>query len=278
MQKIKTHAGVTVSYTKRGSGPPLVLVHGAFSDHHTNWEFVEPILRERFTLYAIARRGRGDTDATQGHSVPDEIQDVVAVIRGIGEPVFLLGHSYGAHCSLGSAAIVPECVRRLVLYEPAWPGVLSREALGEIERLAAAEEWDQLAVRFFCGSLFVPEHEIAEIRDTEIWTAILADAAASLGDLRALHRYAFKPEQFETLSMPVLLQAGSERPRHLYATDALAVAIPDARVEELHGAAHEAMTTHPVMYAGSVTRFLLGEARNRAAAPSVPAGAYSPAM
>ena len=86
-----TAAGVTVSYDKDGDGPPLVLVHGAFSDHDTNWEFVKPMLRERFTVYAIARRGRGATDATEGHALNDEVYDVIEVIRSIGEPVFLLG-------------------------------------------------------------------------------------------------------------------------------------------------------------------------------------------
>ncbi len=57
--------GVSISYEKYGVGPSLVLVHGAFSDHRTNWEFVKPLLEKRFTVYAIARRGRGQTDATE---------------------------------------------------------------------------------------------------------------------------------------------------------------------------------------------------------------------
>ncbi len=70
--------------------------HGAFSDHRTNWEFVKPLFERQFTVCAIARRGRGETDATEGHSLEDESKDVVAVIQSVGEPVFLLGHSYGA--------------------------------------------------------------------------------------------------------------------------------------------------------------------------------------
>ena len=61
-----------MSYDKRGSGPPLVLVHGGFSDHETNWAFVMPLLMRQFTVYAVARRGRGETDATEGHGVEDE--------------------------------------------------------------------------------------------------------------------------------------------------------------------------------------------------------------
>jgi pimeloyl-ACP methyl ester carboxylesterase len=56
----------------------------------------------------------------------------------------------------------------------------------------------------------------------------------------------------------VLLQIGSESPRDLYVTDALAAALPNARIEVLPGQAHEGMTTAPEMYAESVTKFLLG--------------------
>jgi pimeloyl-ACP methyl ester carboxylesterase len=63
MQRIESTDGTTVSYAKYGSGPPLVLVHGGFSDHITNWQECKSLLERRFTVYAIARRGRGETSA-----------------------------------------------------------------------------------------------------------------------------------------------------------------------------------------------------------------------
>jgi pimeloyl-ACP methyl ester carboxylesterase len=60
MQRITSPLGTTVSYEKYGGGPPLVLVHGSFSDHNTNWQSVKTLFEKQFTVYAIARRGRGD--------------------------------------------------------------------------------------------------------------------------------------------------------------------------------------------------------------------------
>ncbi len=94
MECIKSPGGATVSYDQSGSGPSLVLVHGSFSDHHTNWQFVKPILRDQFTVCAIARRGRGKTDATERHSLEDEARDLVALIEAVQEPVLLLGNSH----------------------------------------------------------------------------------------------------------------------------------------------------------------------------------------
>ena len=93
MQRITTPDGTTVSYDKYGSGPPLVLVHGSFSDHVTNWQACKSLLADRFTVYAMARRGRGESSVTTGHTLEDEMNDTVAVLRSVGAPAFLLGHS-----------------------------------------------------------------------------------------------------------------------------------------------------------------------------------------
>jgi pimeloyl-ACP methyl ester carboxylesterase len=258
MERVTSPGGVTVSYEKRGSGPPLVLVHGAFSDHDTNWEFVQPLWNERFTIYALARRGRGETDTTEGHILEDEARDVCAVIEAVGEPVFLLGHSYGAHTSLAAAAMNPSAVRKLVLYEPPWPAAMRASELARLEEFAKAEAWENLSVAFFLDSLGVPPEEFAELRASELWPPMVADAKASLGDLRALSRYSFDAERFRGLPFPVLLQVGTESPRAVYVTDALAAVLPDVRIELLEGQAHEGMTTAPEMYAEGVIRFLLG--------------------
>ncbi|HEV3409658.1 MAG TPA: alpha/beta hydrolase [Chthoniobacterales bacterium] len=259
MQRIRSRTGITLSYETYGSGPPLVLVHGGFSDHLTNWEFVRPRFAEQFTVYAIARRGRGETEATQGHSVEDEAADVATVIETIDDDVFLLGHSYGAQTALAATAIVPERLRKLVLYEPPWPRILPADALARLEALAQAGDWDAFALTFFHETLFVPMGELTALRATDLWPPILADAPASLGDLRALSRYDFNPEKFRGLALAVLLHIGTESRRDLYITDALAAVLPNARIEELPGQAHEGMTTAPQMYAEAVSRFLLAE-------------------
>jgi pimeloyl-ACP methyl ester carboxylesterase len=257
MDKVESEEGVTVSYEKHGSGPPLILVHGGFSDHRSNWEFVLPLLETQFTVYAVARRGRGETDATEGHSVEDEGRDIAALIHAVGEPVFLLGHSYGAHAALVAAAMMPDKIRKLVLYEPPWPHILGKDVFGSLTARAQAGDWEGFTVSFFSDVLFVPIEELNALRATELWALIIADAKASLGDLRAISRYEFKPERFTELRMPILLQIGTRSPRDLYVTDGLSAAHRDVRVQQLEGQAHEGMTTAPGLYAEAVSRFLL---------------------
>ncbi|SOC53782.1 alpha/beta fold hydrolase [Ornithinimicrobium cerasi] len=258
METLTTPAGMSLSYERSGSGPPLVLVHGALSDHRTNWALVQPTLSRRFTVLALARRGRGSTEATEGHGVPDEADDLLALIEAVGEPVFLLGHSYGAQCALAAALRMPqERLRKLVVYEPPDPERVSRDVLARLEVAAASGAWEAFAETFLHDLVSVPEPELAELRESDLWPAIVADARASLADLRALTAYRFEAGRFQDLRVPVLLQVGADSPRHLYVTDVLAAALPDARVTVLPGQAHEAMTTAPELYCASVTEFLL---------------------
>jgi pimeloyl-ACP methyl ester carboxylesterase len=257
MERVKSADGTTVSYDKYGSGPPLVLVHGGFSDHVTNWQECKDMLAERFTVYAIARRGRGETSGTQGHSVQDEVQDVVAVLRRIGEPVFLLGHSYGAICSLNAAAQYPDGVRKLVLYEHPGVDLLPADRVAGLEPFAAREDWDGM-VEAFMGILHVPPEEIAEIKTTPFWDVWTQDAETMIIELRALVKHDFSVERFRSLSIPVQLMIGSESPRELYLTDALAAVLPDARIATLEGTAHEGMTMVPEQFVAKVSEFLLG--------------------
>ena len=268
MQTIHSPAGATVSYEKYGSGPPLVLVHGGFSDHRTNWEFVAPMFEQQFTVYAIARRGRGQTDATDGHTLDDEAIDVATVIGSIGEPVFLLGHSYGAMTALTAAIRVPERIRKLVLYETPRPDLIGTAGLARLEAFAQAGDWDGFAATFFGEMLLVPQDELNAVRASELWQPILDDAKASLGDLRALTKHEFAAERCRALRMPVLLQIGTESPRGLYLTDRLVAVLPDVRIGALQGQAHEGMTTAPELYAEHVFRFLLGDNRAERHVPS----------
>ena len=249
--------GITISYETYGTGPPLVLVHGAFSDHRTNWQEVRGLLQERFSVSAVARRGRGDTSATQGHAIEDEAADIVAVLRQVGEPVFLLGHSHGALCVLEAAARYPEGVRKLVLYEPPNPEIMPADMVAHLEQFARRSDWDGMVQAFMTDVLQVPPEEVAAIRSSPDWSIWTADAPASMNDLRAVCACRVDMPQYQALDRPVLLLVGSESPRELYLTDALAAVLPDARIVTLDGQAHEGMTTAPAQFVDAITPFLV---------------------
>ncbi len=255
-ERLCTRSGITLSYDKFGRGPPLVLVHGSFTDHRSNWQFVADALAQNFTIYALARRGRGDTDATQDHSMEDEAEDVGALIREIDAPVVLLGHSYGAQVALAAARAMSSRIEKLVLYEPPGKHIVTGETSARLEELARAGDWDGFTTTFFRDVISLPEDELEELRQSPLWAQTVADAACTLHDMRAQRRYDFDARRFAELHLPVTLQIGTESPRSLYGTDALMAVLPDARVQELPGQGHDAMLTDPAMYVRQVLQDL----------------------
>jgi pimeloyl-ACP methyl ester carboxylesterase len=61
MQTVTSADGSRIAFELSGAGPPLVFVHGGWDDH-TAWRLVLPMLAQRFTIYAMDRRGCGQSD------------------------------------------------------------------------------------------------------------------------------------------------------------------------------------------------------------------------
>ncbi len=68
--------------------------------------------------------------------------------------------------------------------------------------------------------------------------------------------------------MPVQLLIGTESPRDLYVTDALAAVLPDVRIDELADQAHEGMTTAPARFVAAITDFLLASPSDTSSRPA----------
>lgn len=107
-----------------GSGPPLVLVHGASADH-TRWRPLLPYLEGHVTVHAMDRRGRGVSGDAAAYRLEREFEDVAAVVDAVAEragtDVVVYGHSFGGLCAFGAAELTDR-IGRLVLYE-GWPAV-----------------------------------------------------------------------------------------------------------------------------------------------------------
>ena len=60
IETVTSRGGTPIAYKRGGEGPPLVLLHGTTADHSTG-EHVLPELQQHFTIYAMERRGRGES-------------------------------------------------------------------------------------------------------------------------------------------------------------------------------------------------------------------------
>lgn len=110
--------GYDMAYMERGSGPPLVLVHGSLSDYRT-WAPLLADLSAENRVFALSLRhayperwdGKGNDLSLSEHA-----KDVSSFIEALGVgPVHLLGHSRGAGVALLAASMHPERIRSLIL-------------------------------------------------------------------------------------------------------------------------------------------------------------------
>jgi pimeloyl-ACP methyl ester carboxylesterase len=232
------------------------MVHGAGSGH---WSFdlVRPLLEDRFTVWSVDRRGRGDSSDGGGYGIEREFDDVVAVMRAAGPDALLFGHSYGALVSAGAAARL-DGLERLALYEAPMGGVLADDSW--IHRFAAQVEAGErdAAIREFMRDVGgYSEADIDAMAGTPAWAARVAAAHTVPRELRAEQAFATADLRLAELAPPTLLLIGSESPDWAQrSTDAFAREIPDAEVRRLDGHGHGAAVSGPDLVAAELLRFL----------------------
>lgn len=270
--------GTQIAYERRvrgGNAVPLLLVHGGFVDRGI-WQQVAPALAQHFTVYAMDRRGHGESGPYRpGHTLENEYADVAAMIDFIGEPLHLLGYSAGGPVALGAALLRPGQVRKLVLYEPARLGLsmLPEETRQRLRAGLEAQDWDEL-VRIAlmevvgglrdpagAGRMRGPRIQVREdFRRSLLWQNALHNAAAIPAELESLAAAAYDLEALKELDIPTLLLVGGKSPPHnRQAAETLLAALPHARLEALPGQSHGAMFTAPALFAERVIDFLTGE-------------------
>lgn len=263
---VQSADGTPIAVFGGGSGPPVVLIHGAAADH-TTFRVVGPMLAERHAIHAIDRRGRGASGDTLPYSIERESEDVVALAEALageaGRAVDLVGHSYGGRIALG-AALRTDAIGRVVSYEgaPTPPGVRYgderlAEELAELDLLGRS---DELLETFMARVVGMDDAALAAYRADPVWPARVAAAHTIPRELLAEgHEEAAGLEALGRVRQPVLqILGGDSRPAFGEATRALDARLDDGRVVVIPGARHAAHHTHPEAFVEAVDTFLAG--------------------
>jgi len=111
--------GLSIGYSIRGSGPPLVLVHGGEADH-SMFSVLGKQLASHFTVIAYDQRDSGATrdlsDPPRNYCLADMGDDAAEFIKALGyNRAHVFGTSLGGHIAQVLAARHPDRVDRLIL-------------------------------------------------------------------------------------------------------------------------------------------------------------------
>jgi pimeloyl-ACP methyl ester carboxylesterase len=103
-ESVKT-SGTTIHVLRKGTGRPLLLLHG-YPETHLTWHKVAPQLAEQFSVIVPDLRGYGDSGKPEGgerhenYSFRAMAQDQVDVMRHYGhERFFVAAHDRGARAA-----------------------------------------------------------------------------------------------------------------------------------------------------------------------------------
>lgn len=252
--------GTAIAVWVEGEGPPLVLVHGALSDH-TTFALLVAELRDSMTTFAMDRRGRAaSSDGTGEYSIEREFEDVAAVADAVGkrtgQPVALWGHSYGADCAMGGAGLT-RTVDHLVLYEPGFATDYPEGALDAIDRALAQGDEEGAVLALLFRIVGATAEDVEFMRSSPLWPTRLANVRTLPRELRGEGGWVYRPGQFDAVRAPTLILEGSESPRIQHAANRLALtALPNARITVLAGHGHVAHQTDPALIASVIRDFV----------------------
>ena len=248
-----------IAYEAGGSGPSLVLVHGALSDRRHAFGTVRPLLERRVTVYALDRRGHGDSGDAARYAPRCEYEDVAAVVAAVPGPVDLIGHSFGALCALEAARAAAK-VRRLVLYEgvPRDGRTISPDGLAErVDALVRARRPEAALDVVLAGIEHHGPAQLARDHRAASWSASVAGVAVLDRELRVENEYRFAPERYADMTAPTLVLAGAESAPSVRAdAEAVAAGLPDACLTLLAGQRHGCLHRAPELFADTVLDFL----------------------
>ena len=243
-----------VSYQEYGSGPVALLIHGSPGDAKA-WARVAERLADRYRVIAPDLPGHGGTPSPPADRESDigyASESIEAVVRHVGAPAVVAGHSYGGVVALAVALRGEVPVGALALFEP-----VALEALrmaGDLgaytwakdvfeDYIARVEGGDDGAVRrmidfWFGDGTFgrMPQALTAYFRK---------EARSNSNDVRATFRVSYSPDAFRRLEVPTAVIVGDRSPdiTHRIAR-AIVAHVRSGSLTTLDNADHALTATH----------------------------------
>ena len=253
---ILQHAGASLHYRVQGEGKPVVALHGSASSG-AQWRTLTGFIGGRFRVISPDIPGYGvSAPGPGGNGLIDDARAIDALVASIGEPVHLVGYSYGAAVALKLAALRPEALRSLTLIEPVSFHLLRHGTRSDNELYTDVAG---LASGIFSQSIDRREREAMRIfidywsgegawdrTSPRLQAELLTHLPRVCADLRAVmfeHQTVF---DLAAITCPTLVIEGSDSPevsRRL--SQLVAGAIPQATLRTVPEAGHLAPLTDP---------------------------------
>jgi pimeloyl-ACP methyl ester carboxylesterase len=271
------HKGIEAMETRKphirsvGQGPTVVLLHSSGSSGR-QWDCLMTALQSRYCLHAVDLHGHGSSPAWTG-AQRMRLEDDLALVQPLlasAAPVHVVGHSYGGALALKLAALMPDRIASVAVYEP----VLFRLLLDHQQRdraitevLIAAQSirnWFELGHSARAAQRFVDfwSGDGAWMRLPPVPQQLIASRIGSvIGHFNALFSDTLTRAALSRLAMPILCMTGAQtRPAPRRIGELLRSVLPRATHEQVANAGHMEPVTHGPAVAWRIGAFLDAQA------------------
>ncbi|NJC69986.1 alpha/beta hydrolase [Planosporangium thailandense] len=276
MSEFLTVDGGTIAYEVTGAGPLAVLAHG-MGDSRASYRFVVPqLVAAGYRVAAVDLRGCGESSAQwPSYTRTDIAGDLIALVRHLGGPAVLVGHSISGGAVTIAAAQAPELIEGIIELGPFTRKQSIR--LGDLRVKRYRTGMTRLLLTGILGSVKW-WHRYLDVafpgRKPDDWAEQLRRMAAMLGEpgrMKAMQRMgqsapADAGAQLGNVRCPALIVEGSLDPDWADPRaegEAIVAAMPAriGKVEVIEGAGHYPHTQFPDETVALVLPFLKAYAR-----------------
>ncbi|HEX8467929.1 MAG TPA: alpha/beta hydrolase [Allosphingosinicella sp.] len=257
-------SGRSLHGLQRGTGPDVLLLHGALNTHYDWLTGPADALAEAARVTLIDRPGHGLSRRPRFVGTPrDQAAQIASGLDRLGVgPAVVVGHSFGALVSLALAERFPERVAALVLVAPLAfpePRLLEHSLLAPrsapligplLSRLGAQSGFDRAALEWLQALMFSPDPipdrwkrdfpygQVLDpdtlVHEGEDAAAVLPLAPAGTMDLRRIEA-----------PVHILAGTGDRIVQQEGQGKTLARLLRNARLTEIEGAGHMPHHSHP---------------------------------
>jgi pimeloyl-ACP methyl ester carboxylesterase len=255
--------GVELEYDARGSGDPVLLVHGS----HVAEAF-EPLVRdgglaERHRVIRYHRRGFAGSDrVAPPFAIEQQAGDARALLGALGVGrAHVVGHSFGAVIALQLALDAPPLVHSLALLEPPLLMVPSGEQFAQaltpmIERYQSGDT-ESAIDGFFTLVIGSGYRDLLDQMLPGAFEQAVADADTFFAvELPSLPEWRFGPEQAAGIDRPILRVLGSDSLKMFNEIDALLQQwFPNSEPSQIPDATHALQMMNPRAVAEALEAF-----------------------
>jgi pimeloyl-ACP methyl ester carboxylesterase len=271
MERVQLN-GADIEYDVRGSGEPVVFIHGAVLSDGFLPVIEHAGIAENFRIVHYRRRGyAGSSRAAAGMTMQGWAGDCIALLSHLGiAAANVAGHSFGAGIALQMAIDAPGRVRKLALLEPPllslapsgrpfaeWAASV-REIYDSGDKTAATDivlagAYGQDYRRFTDRALPAGAFDRA-VSDIDTYFQV---------ELEAMQRWNITTESLKDIRHPVLSMRGSDTlPVFSEGADLLQQWIPEIDTVSIPRASHDMPGRNPAAVATGLVEFFTKNEKN----------------